>query len=332
MPIINNNKLALSVSVIVLCAVAWGVMEKRKATQMPSSSQIKIGVSLTPLSSPFLVAEQLGLFKQFNLDVTLHPCSSGVACTELMLARNVDYATASESVVMFQSFERDDLSLLVSFVESDNDLKLLTLRPSRIADVSDLATKKVGIIKGTASEFYFDSVLISNNLKRMPVEKVYLQPHELVPALLSYRVDAISAWEPMGFEADLLSVADVANLGVKGIYQLSYNLISRSPYLEFVGDEPTRLLQALDMAIEWINTHPNKAIEMIAARLDLPPSQVKWTWQDYLFRLSLGNSLLSNLQLQSRWAIETGLVENSPPDFRQVFYAYPYQQVMEQRD
>jgi len=332
MPIIKNKKLALSVSVIVLCAVAWGVINVMESSQTTRSSKIKIGVSLSPLSSPFLVADQLGFFKHFNLDVSLHPCSSGAACTELMLSRNVDYATASESVVMFQSFQRDDLSLLVSFVESDNDLKLLTLVPSRIDSVKELEGRKIGIIKGTASEFYFDSVLISNNLKHMPVEKVYLQPHEMVPALLSYRVDAISAWEPMGFEADLLSVADVANLGVKGVYQLSFNLISRSPYLEFVGDEPARLLEALDMAIEWINNNPERAIEMIAARLDLPPSQVQWTWQDYLFRLSLGNSLLSNLQLQSRWAIEAGLVDNSPPDFREVFYAYPYRKVVEQRD
>lgn len=331
-PFIKNNKLALSVSVLMLCAVAWGVINEVKMSQMTTSSKIRIGVSLTPLSSPFLVADQLGFFKSFNLDVSLHPCSSGAACTNLMLDRNVDYATASESVVMFQSFQRDDLSLLVSFVESDNDLKLLTLVPASIHSVNELEGRRVGIIKGTASEFYFDSVLISNNLKHMPVEKVYLQPHEMVPALLSYRVDAISAWEPMGFEADLFSVADVANLGVKGIYQLSFNLIARSPYLEFVGDEPTRLLQALDKAIEWINSNPEEAIAMIATRLDLPPSQVKWTWQDYLFRLSLGNSLLSNLQLQSRWAIEMGLVENSPPDFRELLYPYPYQQAMELRD
>lgn len=332
MPFIKNNKLALSVAVFILCAVTWSVVTQLKTSKMATSSKIKIGVSLTPLSSPFLVAEQLGFFKHFNLNVSIHPCSSGAACTDLMLQRSVDYATASESVVMFQSFQRDDLSLLVSFVESDNDLKLLTLVPARINSVSALEGRKVGIIKGTASEFYFDSVLISSNLKHMPVEKVYLQPHEMVPALLSYRVDAISAWEPMGFEADLLSVADVENLGVKGIYQLSFNLISRSPYLEFVGDEPTRLLQALDKAIEWINSNPEEAIEMIATRLDLPPSQVKWTWQDYLFRLSLGNSLLSNLQLQSRWAIETGLVESSPPDFRELFYPYPYQQVMDKRN
>ncbi|KLN63441.1 MULTISPECIES: ABC transporter substrate-binding protein [Vibrio] len=332
MPVFKSKKLALVVSVLLLCTTVVSVIIGTKSKARPSSSQIKIGVSLTPLSSPFLIAEQLGLFKHFDLDVTLYPCSSGVACTQLMLDRSVDYATASESVVMFQSFARDDVSLLVSFVESDNDLKLLTLNPVNIQNVSDLDGKRVGIVKGTASEFYFDSVLISNSAQQIEIEKIYLQPHELVPALLSYRVEAISAWEPMGFEADLLSVAEVSNLGNKGVYQLSYNLITRAPYLEFVGDEPVRLLRALDMAIEWINNNPDRALSIIAQRLDIPLSQVEWSWDDYLFRLSLGNSLLSNLQLQSRWAIENGLVANSPPDFREVFYTYPYQQAVSLRD
>ncbi|KJY82749.1 taurine-binding protein [Vibrio galatheae] len=332
MPILNNKKMAFGGFVLLLCTVIVGVIIGIAPNTKLSSSKIKIGVSVTPLSSPFLVAEQLGLFKQLGLDVTLYPCSGGAACTQLMLDRSVDYATASESVVMFQSFARDDLSLIVSFVESDNDLKLLTLNPVNIRSVLDLAGKKVGIIKGSASEFYFDSVLISNNAQHIEVEKVYLQPKELVPSLLSYRVDAISAWEPMGFEADLLSVAEVSNLGTKGVYQLSFNLIARSPYLEFVGDEPVRLLRALDMSIEWINSNPESALTLIAKRLEIPLNQVQWSWDDYLFRLSLGNSLLSNLQLQSRWALESGHVSGSPPDFRELFYSYPLQQAVALRN
>jgi len=292
----------------------------------------KIGVSLTPLSAPFFVADQMGLFTQFGLNVTLLPCSSGVSCADLMLSSDVDYATASESVVMFKSFQRDDILLLASFVESDNDLKLLSLVPSKIAHVEQLEGKRVGVIKGSASEFYFDSVLIGSNLRDLSVDKVYLQPKELVPALLAYDVDAISAWEPMGYQVDLLSVAKVNNLGIDGVYQLSFNLISRPSHLEFAGDEPTRLLQALQEAIDWIKGHPDQAMTLLSQRLEVPVEQIDWSWDDYVFRLSLGNSLLSNLQLQARWAIDSGLVSKSPPDFRRVFYSHPYQQMLLERN
>ncbi|WP_038175997.1 ABC transporter substrate-binding protein [Vibrio sp. NH-UV-68] len=327
-----SKKNGLMWSVIVVLAISALYLYQRKMPMTVATDQVKIGVSLTPLSSPFFVAEQLGLFKQYGLNVALLPCSSGVSCADSMLNSDVDYATASESVVMFKSFKQDDILLLASFVESDNDLKLLSLGPSKIKSVAQLKDKRVGIVKGSASEFYFDSVLIGSDLRELPVEKVYLSDKELVPALLSYRVDAISAWEPMGYQTDLLSVAQVHNLGINGVYQLSFNLISRPSHLEFAGDEPVRLLQALQVAIDWIKTHPQQAITLVSQRLEVPVEQIDWSWDDYVFRLSLGNSLLSNLQLQARWAINSGLVSKSPPDFRRVFYSYPYQQMLAERN
>tara|TARA_Y100001956_G_scaffold77086_1_gene87007 strand:+ start:2301 stop:3290 length:990 start_codon:yes stop_codon:yes gene_type:complete len=316
-----------SMCLMLLGSASYSYLSKEKQ----EVSSIRIGVSLTPISSPFLVAEKLKLFEKHALDVQLFPCVSGSACTQLMLDESVDYAAASESVVMFQSYEHNDLALLVSFVESDSDLKLLTLGPNNINSVAQLEGKRVGLIKGTASEFYFDSMLLANDLKDLNVSKVYLESYELVPALLSYRVEAISAWEPMGYQANLHSAAEVRNLGTRGIYQLSFNLLSTRPYLEFVGDEPKRLLSALNEAVQWINVNPEQAQAVVAERLNISVDQVEWSWRDYVFRLSLGNSLLSNLQFQARWAHESGLVSGNPPDFRDVFFPQPYQQATLQR-
>lgn len=328
MPLLQRKEIWLGlVFLVILGVTSFFIYSKDK----PELSDIRVGVSLTPIASPFFIAEQLGLFEKYSLNVSLYPCVTGSACTQLMLDENVDYATASESVVMFQSHDHNELALLVSFVESDNELKLLTLAPNNIQSVADLEGKRVGVIKGTASEFYFDSMLLANDLKGLKVDKVYLQAYELVPALLSYRVEAISAWEPMGYQANLHSAAEVINLGTRGVYQLSFNLLSTRPYLEFVGDEPTRLLNALNEAVQWIHTNPQQARSLVAERIGIPVNQVEWSWRDYVFRLSLGNSLLSNLQFQARWAYESGLVSGNPPDFRDVFFPQPYQQATLQR-
>lgn len=320
------------ISVLLATAVVYATQSLKGEEQEINDATVTIAVSRTPLSAPFLVAEKLGFFKQQGLNVSLIPCDGGVACTKMMIDGEVEYATASESVVMFQSFKHNDVALLVSFVETDNDLKLLTLEPSNINSVADLDSKRVGVVKGSASEFYFDSVLIANNLKNLNIEKVYLSPQEMVPALLSYQVDAISAWEPLGYKADTLSAAKVINLGNHGIYQLSFNLLSVTEHLEMSGEEPIKLIRALDSAVEWINQNPNQALEMIAKQLNLSVSQVEWSWEDLMFRLALGNSLLSNIQLQARWAIERGLVDDALPDFRKVFYSEPYRQVRVTRD
>lgn len=318
---------SIVVGVIFFYTSLYEVEEKE------SNTKVVIAVSQTPLSAPFFVAKRLGYFQDEGLDVILIPCDGGVACTEMMLNSEVDYATASESVLMFQSFKHHDLSLLASFAESYNDLKLLTLEPLNIRSVKDLEGKKIGVIKGSASEFYFDSVLISNNLKSLNLEKVYLEPSDLVPALLSYRVDAISSWEPMGYKADVLSATKVLNLGNSSIYQLSFNLLALKKHLEqATDDEPVRVLKALDSAVDWINSNPDVAMKSVATSLNLSVDQVAWSWKDLLFRVSLGNALFSNIQLQARWATERGLVENDPPDFREVFYPNPFRQLVASRD
>jgi len=285
---------------------------------------VRIGISQTPLSAPFIIAEHLHLFRESSINLTYVPCLGGVKCVNLLKEGKVDYATASESVVMFNSFTDEDLALVVSFVESANDLKLLTLKSSGVDSVNDLEGKRVGVIKASASEFYFDTMLIISTLKNMPVTKVYMPPEELVNQLTSFQVDAVSIWEPYGYKAHLQAGNDVVNLGIPGVYQLSFNLLSNKSYLKGRHEQARDIILVLESAIEWIHSHPEQAKHIVAEKLNIPLNEIEWSWEDYVFRLSLGSSLLTNLQLQARWATERGLVEGELPDLRTVIYRQPF--------
>lgn len=316
----------VALSVIASAYFYWRGEAAKPLTNQP---HIRIAVSQTPLSSPFFIASQLKLFQRQGLHVELVPCSGGVACAESLFRADVDYATASESVAMFKSFERQDFVLLASFVSSDNDLKLLTLENRDINGIQDLKGKKVGVIKASSSEFYFDSVLIANNLKHLDLEKVYLTPDQLNQALYGFKVDAISVWEPWGYRTEMTSSSKVINLGLVGIYNLSFNLMTMKDRVEQSDDESIRLLEALKQAIAWMNDNSDQARYWVAHSLNIREHQLEWSWQDYAFRLSLGNALLSNIQLQARWAIENNLVDGSLPDYRRYFVSEPLEQVLQ---
>ncbi len=51
-----------------------------------------------------------------------------------------------------------------------------------------------------------------------------------------------------------------------------------------------------------------ESIEIIAKRHDLDKENLKNEWDDYIFELSLYQSLLITLEAEARWAIKTGLV------------------------
>ncbi|MEZ9233135.1 ABC transporter substrate-binding protein [Vibrio amylolyticus] len=300
-----------------MASLFYYMSDSNEPSPFDRQSVVKIAVSQTPLSSPFIVAKHLGLFKKAEINVELVPCKGGVACARSLFNNEVSYATSSESVVMFESFKHDDISLVSCFVESGNNIKLLALASSQFKSIDQLMGKKIGIVKASASEFYFDSLLIANNLKSMPVERVYIAPDKLNQALISGEVNAISVWEPYGYQLSS-TVGDVIDLSLEGIYHLTFNLVTRKSSDSAHLENSVAILMALEESIQWMKANPKSAQKIVADALDLPQSQLDWSWQDYAFRLSIGNALLSNLQLQARWALDSNLVEGGMPNYRSI--------------
>jgi ABC-type nitrate/sulfonate/bicarbonate transport system substrate-binding protein len=292
----------------------------------------RIAVSSTPLSAPFFVAEQQGLFKKFGLNIELQLLNGGVKCFEQMIAGDAEFATASETVVMFNSFFRDDFTVLASFVESDNDLKLLSLTPEKYPNIANLQGARVGMITGSASEFFIDNTLILHSKNLAFIDRVYLEASELVPALLAGNVDIISAWEPLGYQVSQLASGPIQVLSTKGLYSLSFNLITKKNLAQKDPEVNVRILLALTEAIDLINAAPEQYQQDVSQLLKVPQSQLSYSWRDYVFRLSLGNSLVSNLQTQAQWALENRLVPaDVTVDFRQVIDTQAFEEMSARR-
>ncbi|MCE2595137.1 ABC transporter substrate-binding protein [Motilimonas cestriensis] len=308
--------------ITLLAALLWWLVNGRAigAFNLDTSEPvIRIAVSQTPLSSPFFIAKNKRLFSQQQLAVVLVPCFGGHKCMEMLLNHEVDFATASETVFMFNSFKQPDLRLISSFVESDNDVKLLTLSGGGIASLDQLEGKKVGVIKASASEFFLDSLLILNGIDSSLVERKYYKPAQLVEALLLTEVDAIAAWEPYGYELTNTVPEQVVQLPSRGVYNLSFNLIGLGEKGKQAESIPG-ILAALEQANLYLITHPKQSQTLVSEILGISFRQLNWSWQDYLFRLSLGNALLSNLHAQARWALDRQLIMGSEvPDFRAMF-------------
>ncbi len=347
---VRKNKGSIKLAILFISCVTLSLILLLSPTKVATQTEdnpFKIGVSQTPLSAPFIIAEHLSLFEKANLDVELIACFGGVECSEALINDQVDFATASESVVMFKSYQTHDIALLTSFVQSSNDLKLLTLNENlTIKESVSISTessnsnnsnlRKVGIVKGSASEYYFDTLLVAQGGNKRDIEKVYLSPKALVDALITRQVDAISIWEPYGYQVKMLTNNTITNLGIQGIYQLSFNLISKKSYFSPSTTTKTAqtavIIDVLEQAIQWINQHPETAMVIVAKHLDVPLNQIKWSWNDYIFRLSIGNSLLSSLQTQSHWAKQQGLVKGKEPEFRDVIYKQPFEQAKSSKE
>ncbi len=284
------------------------------------SQPLTIAMSTTPLSAPLIIAEEQKLFEKHGLNISLIPTRGGKLCFNMMINGEADLATSSESVVMFNGFQRSDFSLLTSFVVSDNDVKLITLAESNINQPIDLKNKTIGVTKGSASEFFVYAYMILTGNAALPIKLKHYKPELLGPALLSKQVDAISTWEPEGYYLTSKQANKTHTFNSKGVYSLSFNLVGKRANMTKHLTSHTLLLKALDDAMAFIIQYPNESQRIVANYLQLSGELLSASWQDYVFRLSLGNALISNLQTQAHWAIESGLVESHTiPDYRALF-------------
>ncbi|WP_394130284.1 ABC transporter substrate-binding protein [Shewanella maritima] len=295
-----------------LLLVTWMLLLGCNDNQPSPQTQPKsltIAVSTTPLSSPVFLAKRLGFFKKYGLNVELIEASGGVKCFDLLTQRQVDFATASDSVVMFQSFRRTDFTVISSFVESDNDLKLLSLTPSKFHNLQNIENARFGIIQNSASEYFLDSLLLLFNKQHIPIKRIYLKPDDLIPALMANQVDIISAWEPIGYQLSVKSEPQSTQLmSTRGLNHLFFNLITMKNNPNIDNHTKTRVLYALDDAIEYIADNPIKSQQGMSQALSIPQEQLQYSWDDYVFNLSMSNALISSVEAQARWAMESGIV------------------------
>lgn len=309
---IENNKeqrvfLIFSFLIIFLVAlisgVYWFTAKDRSAYQGPME---KVSISLS--STSFLpalvhVANHNKYFLDEGLDVEIVGYSAGRFAFQAMLDGEVDIATVSDPNVVSQSFKRDDFKVFSTIVDSANHAKALARVDSGIQTPNDLIGKRIATTKGTTASYFLISFFIFHGLDINKVEVVDLKPGEMVDALVTKNVDAIFTWEPNILKAQEKLGKSAILLPSEVGYKATFSLAAKD---SFVKDNPEllkRLLQSLIKAEEYMREYRKESIEILSSATGAKKQHVDMLFDNYLFRLSLSQSLISSLENQARWEI-----------------------------
>jgi sulfonate transport system substrate-binding protein len=196
--------------------------------------KLTLGAETSLLTAAIWVAEEKGYFGEQNLDVKIEEFDSGKASLIAMLEGNkgIDISTAAPTPIMFNSFKRDDFYTFSTFVSSTEDVKVIARKDSGIRAAKDLVGKKVGIVKGSTSQFFLSAFLILRNLKDSDVETVDFTPYELPKALNDNKVDAIVIWEPHGYKTLQILGDNALQLSNSEVYDETFNFLVMRPLLK----------------------------------------------------------------------------------------------------
>ena len=287
------------------------------------AAPLRIGVSETLLSLPLYVAEAEGFFQKRGVNVEFVNCVGGNRCMKNMLDGQTDLATATELPVVFNSFSRNDFAILTSFVSVSNDLKVVARAEAKINEPGKLRNKTLGYVKGSASQYVLDLVLVYNGIDPDTVKLKAITPETALTALATKEVDALCIWEPFASRIELELGTDVQLVPIPKLYTETFNLIAMQSAIKSKPQELERVVRALKDSTQFIQTHPEKAKALAAKRLKIPVVVVDKIFDDYRYRLSLNRSLPRTMEGQARWAVREGHVAASLPQPNYTGFLYP---------
>lgn len=320
-----KKTLLIIIVVAILIMIVLLLKQKNTSASTEQLENISIAVSKTPLSTPFFVAQEKGFFTQHGLNVDFKEVHGGQKSFQKMINNEVDYATSSDSVMMFNSLKYDDFSCLTTFVQSKNDIKILTLSKYNIKNAEDFMGKKVAVIKNSASDYFFYTYLMLDNVDINAVTIVHLSPQDMFKALKDKQVDAVSVWEPYAYKIKQQLKSAITIQPTKNLYNLTFNLFAKNSYIKENPKNNKKLIFALSDAVDYIRENEKEAQVLVMKRLNLDHSFINWVWKDYLFSLSLKSSLLNTLKSEVAWAIQNNLSDKkSAPDFTQFINSEAY--------
>ena len=299
------------------------------AAALPAwAAPLALAVARTPLSLPLYVAQAEGYFSEEGLALTLSDCVGGHRCLQLVLEGEADVATASDSPVMFRSFERNDYVVIGTFVTTSDDVKLVVRHAAQISRPGDLRGKNVGVVRGAASHYFLDSFLLLNGIDPRSVKMIALQPDQMAAAMQSGQVAAVAVWEPFAFDTLRAAEGDAAVLPHLGVYSLSFNLVAQRRLAGARDTDLVKLLRAVGRAEAFIRNKPLEAQAILRRRLGVDQAFIDWVWPGLHFQLSLDQSLIKTLESEARWAIREGHVTGKTvPNYLRYMHPLPLREV-----
>jgi ABC-type nitrate/sulfonate/bicarbonate transport system substrate-binding protein len=313
-------RMVLAVVALVVCVSLFSCKQKDQKVAGPPE-KISIAITPWPASAPLYIAHEKGYFKDEGLEATLESHESGPLAFDAMLSGKYDIAGAADTPIARAAVNGRRFAVVATICEIERPIQVIARKDRGISSADDLRGKRVGLVSGSAAEFFLHIYLTTHHIDPAEVRATSLDPAKVVNALTRGDVDAVSTWAPHTIEAREKLGDNAQILHDPGLYKMTWNIAARREFAEEYPGRIKKFLRAVVRANRFIEEHPEEARAITARKIGAAGALYEREWQDYSFSTTLDQSLIENLEDQARWMIkrEAGAVRETPNFMESIF-------------
>lgn len=269
-----------------------------------------------------MVAERMGYFAEFDLDVEGRIFTSGPLVSESILSGAAQIGMMGDTPAIIAVSKNLPITILASVAGGPGRNRLMIAKGSGIEDLEDLEGKRIGIAFGTSSH---GALYTLANLKGLSIDRMNLiniRPADMVEALATQQVDAVLVWEPTpslieatGAGLELMTLECINNV-FPTFLLVSNRLLQRDP------DIGIRFLKALDKANTFIKENWEEAI-IIASEVTGLKKEIVSVAMDYIqYELNLHQGTMDSFHQTAQFLLEYDSISNLPDVERGIDNSY----------
>lgn len=312
----------ITAAVLVLVIGSYFFLRSNEGTAPAGPPEkVTIAYSVSPDAALAQIAQVQGYYLQEGLDATAQRHPSGKAALDALLEGRADFATVSETPVMFAIMNGAKISVLAAIQTSRQNNAILGRKDKGILSPRDLKGRRIAVTSGTHLDFYLDAFLAAQGLSRKDVTVVDMMPGEMPGAVEHGDVDAIAAWSYIVIQAQ-------KRLGDRGIafsdedlYTQVVTIVTTQVYARANPEAVKKLLSALVKAEKFAVHHPAEAQAIVGDFAAIDEAVIRERWASVNNSVMLDQSLLLAMEDESQWAIEKGrTVARTVPNYLDFIY------------
>ena len=269
-----------------------------------AQTKVSIGTAKDPnLGAQLVIAREKGFFKEAGVDAEIKYFPSGGDLMAAFVGGSVQMGSSGATPTTTLRARPYPVKIVAQISDISGAQQLIVKQS--LKNMNELYGKRIGLLKGTASEALFNSFVKAYGFDPGKVEIVSMGPTEMLQAFVRGDVAAVSMWEPHTTRARKSGNGKILVSGTKSyltgkeqanrIYGDHAALFATETFVRDNGATVRAVLTALAKANDFIDKNRTEAIAILAKEFELDVADMTDVAAVNHYTLALDDQLASDL-------------------------------------